>query len=452
VRTEVVTQLISTDTRRALIGIGVTGLSVARFLQSMGRSFDVFDTRDNPPNLDVFKAEFPDVRLHLGSIGASDLSAYTEIIVSPGVDPQNSWVQSALQAGAKVIGDIELFAQVVDKPVIAITGSNAKSTVTTMVAEMAKTAGMKVGVGGNLGKAALDLLTEEVDLYVLELSSFQLELVESLEPSAASILNFSADHMDRYASMLNYHAAKQRIYRKAKQLVFNRDDDLTQPLLQGGQETISFGLDNPDINDFGLSELSGESWLIRGHQKLVRASDLALKGAHNHANVLAAMALSEAVGVPVESMVKVAKSFKGLPHRCQLVSEFNSVLWINDSKATNVGAVKAALAGLGADNNIVLIAGGLAKNQSFEELHPLVQKHVKQLILIGQDADKLAAALKDSAPQMFAVSMDAAVKVAARTSEAGNIVLLSPACASFDMFNGYEHRGDEFVKAVEAME
>ncbi|MEQ9564392.1 MAG: UDP-N-acetylmuramoyl-L-alanine--D-glutamate ligase, partial [Pseudomonadales bacterium] len=306
-------------------------------------------------------------------------------------------------------------------------------------------------VGGNLGTAALDLLADDFDMFILELSSFQLELVESLEPAAASILNLSADHMDRYASMLNYHAAKQRIYRKAAKLVFNRDDDLTQPLLQGGQAAISFGLDSPDINDFGVREINGEIWLVRGHQQLVRASDVALKGAHNHANVLAAMALSAVVGVPVESMVEVAKSFKGLPHRCQPVSEFNSILWINDSKATNVGAVKAALDGLGTDKNIVLIAGGQAKGQSFEELRPLVQKYVKQLILIGQDADKLAAALEGAAPVLFAVNMTAAVQVAAQTSEAGNIVLLSPACSSFDMFSGYEHRGHEFAQAVEAL-
>lgn len=445
------TQLISTDTRRALIGIGVTGMSVARFLQSKGLAFDVFDTRDKPPNLDVFKAEFPDIRLHLGAIDTNDLSAYAEVILSPGIDPGCLWVQSALQAGAKVIGDIELFARTVNKPVIAITGSNAKSTVTTMVAEMARAAGIKVGVGGNLGTAALELLKEDVDLFVLELSSFQLELVESLEPVAASILNLSADHMDRYASMLDYHAAKQRIYRKAEKLVFNRGDDLTQPLLQAGQSAVSFGLDNPDINDFGLKEISGEIWLVLGNQQLLRASDLALKGAHNHANVLAAMALAEAVDVPLESMVEVAKSFKGLPHRCQPVSEFNSILWINDSKATNVGAVKAALEGLGTDNNIVLIAGGQAKGQSFDELRPLVQKYVKQLVLIGQDADKLASALEGAAPVLFAVSMRAAVEVAAQTSEPGNIVLLSPACSSFDMFSGYEHRGLEFAKAVEAL-
>ncbi|MEQ9023172.1 MAG: Mur ligase family protein, partial [Pseudomonadales bacterium] len=208
-------QLISTDTRRALIGIGVTGMSVARYLQSKDLAFDVFDTRDNPPNLDAFKTEFPDVRLHLGALDTNDLSSYSEVILSPGIDPASNWVQSALQAGAKIIGDIELFARAVNKPVIAITGSNAKSTVTTLVAEMVKAAGIKVGVGGNLGTAALDLLADDVDMFILELSSFQLELVESLEPAAASILNLSADHMDRYASMLNYHAAKQRIYRKA---------------------------------------------------------------------------------------------------------------------------------------------------------------------------------------------------------------------------------------------
>ena len=446
-----VTQLISTDTRRALIGIGVTGLSVARFLRSQGRDFDVYDSRENPPNLDLFQTEFPDVRLHLGALEDEDLCGYSEVILSPGIDPKISWVQSALQAGVKVFGDIELFAQAVDKPVIAITGSNAKSTVTTLVAAMAKADGIKVGVGGNLGTAALDLLDENADLYVLELSSFQLELVDSLEPAAACVLNLSADHMDRYASMLEYHAAKQRIYKKAGRLVFNRDDELTQPLLQDGQTSLSFGLDNPDINDFGLGKLKGETWLVRGHNPLIAAADVALKGAHNHANVLAAMALAESIGISEEAMKAVAGNFNGLPHRCQLVSQYNSVEWIDDSKATNVGAVVAALKGLGADKNIVLIAGGQAKGQKFDALKSLVKQHVKQLVLIGQDADKLAAVLKDSAPTLFAVSMDAAVQAAAQSSQAGDIVLLSPACASFDMFKGYEHRGNEFVRAVEAL-
>jgi UDP-N-acetylmuramoylalanine--D-glutamate ligase len=316
---------------------------------------------------------------------------------------------------------------------------------------MAKADGIKVGVGGNLGTAALDLLDENADLYVLELSSFQLELVDSLEPAAACVLNLSADHMDRYASMLEYHAAKQRIYKKAGRLVFNRDDELTQPLLQDGQTSLSFGLDNPDINDFGLGKLKGETWLVRGHNPLIAAADVALKGAHNHANVLAAMALAESIGISEEAMKAVAGNFNGLPHRCQLVSQYNSVEWIDDSKATNVGAVVAALKGLGADKNIVLIAGGQAKGQKFDALKSLVKQHVKQLVLIGQDADKLAAVLKDSAPTLFAVSMDAAVQAAAQSSQAGDIVLLSPACASFDMFKGYEHRGNEFVRAVEAL-
>ncbi len=445
------TQLISTDSRRALIGIGVTGLSVARFLQSQGRDFDAFDTRENPPSLEQFKAQFPEARLHLGEIGETDLLNYSDVILSPGIDPGTDWVQSAVHAGAKVYGDIELFAQAVDKPVVAITGSNAKSTVTTLVAEMAKAAGMKVGVGGNLGTAALDLLAEEADLYVLELSSFQLELLESLQPVAACILNLSADHMDRYASMLEYHAAKQRIYRKAEHLIFNREDALTQPLAQQGQTSISFGLDNPDINEYGLGIVAGETWLMRGHQKIVQAEEIALKGAHNCANLLAAMALAEVVNVPVDIMVSVAKTFQGLPHRCQLVSEVNSVSWINDSKATNVGAVEAALKGLGKDKNLILIAGGQAKGQSFEPLRPLIEKHVKQLILIGQDAEKLSAALDSAAPILYAVSMAAAVQAAEQASEAGDTVLLSPACASFDMFRNYEHRGDEFIRAVEAL-
>lgn len=454
-----VAQLITTDTRKALIGIGVTGRSVARYLNAQNKEFDVFDTRTNPPGLNEFKQEFPEAKVYVGIGGdagtiTDQLSGYREIILSPGIDPQSDWLQPAISAGVNVIGDIELFAQQAEAPIVAITGSNAKSTVTTLVAEMAEAASMDIGVGGNLGTAALDLLSPERELYVLELSSFQLELVSNLKPAAACILNISPDHMDRYPSMMAYHAAKQRIYMGAKHLIFNRDELLTQPLVQEGQTTTDFGLGKPDLNQYGLIDSDGETCLVRGNEVILTAAELHLKGLHNLGNVLAAFAIGEAVGLPFEAMKRAASKFSGLSHRCQFVCVNGGITWINDSKATNVGAVRAALAGLGGlggstkKKNIILIAGGQAKGQSFIELAPLIRKHVKQLILIGEDADQFSKDIADAAPSILAVDMQSAVQTAAELACDGDTVLLSPACASFDMFSGYQERGNAFAQSV----
>lgn len=455
-----VAQLITTDYRRALIGIGVTGYSVARYLHASGKEFDVFDTRSNPPGLEKFKQEFPGAQVYPGEVKPGQLSGYREVILSPGLDPQSDWLKKAAGSNTEIIGDIDLFAQQAEAPIVAITGSNAKSTVTTLLGLMAETASMNVGVGGNLGTAALDLLSPERELYVLELSSFQLELVKKLQPAVASILNISPDHMDRYPSMMAYHAAKQRVYLGAQQLVFNRDELLTQPLIQEGQTAISFGMDKPDLHQYGLVNREGEIWLAKGSEMIVSANNLALKGLHNLSNVLAAFALGEAVGIPMDAMKQAASEFNGLPHRCQFIVEENGVVWIDDSKATNVGAVRAALAGLGGsangstgnasakERNIILIAGGQAKGQSFVELAPLIRKHVKQLILIGEGADQIAQDVFDAAPSVMAVDMNAAVLTAASLASDGDTVLLSPACASFDMFSGYEERGRIFAQSV----
>lgn len=453
-------QLITTDTRRALIGIGVTGYSVARFLRSTEKEFDVFDTRSNPPGLEKFKKEFPQAHIYLGNIDKGQLSAYREVILSPGLDSQSEWLKAAVGPSTKIMGDIDLFARQANAPIVAITGSNAKSTVTTLLGYMAEVAGKNVGVGGNLGTAALDLLADEKELYVLELSSFQLELVKELKPAAACILNISPDHMDRYPSMMAYHAAKQRVYMGAEKVVFNRDELLTQPLLQENQKAISFGMDKPDLNQYGFAYKDGETLLVRGSETIVSANKLALKGLHNLSNLLAAFALGECVGLPMKAMIQAACEFAGLPHRCEFIAEQGEIVWINDSKATNVGAVRAALSGLGGvtisngsaeasrQKNIVLIAGGQAKGQSFAELAPLVRKHVKQLILIGEDADQIAQDIAEAAPSVLAVDMHAAVATAAEVASRGDTVLLSPACASFDMFSGYEERGRVFSQAA----
>lgn len=443
-------QLITTDTRRALIGIGVTGLSVARHLCARGQDFDVFDTRDSVPSQEAFSQEFPEVRVYTGAIAPQQLSGYREVILSPGIDSQSDWFKQAIGPETEVLGDIDLFAREANAPIVAITGSNAKSTVTTLLGEMAKEAGRNVGVGGNLGPAALELLAPERDLYVLELSSFQLELVRNFSAEVACILNLSPDHMDRYPSMMAYHAAKQRIYMGAKQLVFNRDDALTQPLIQEGQTATDFGLGTPDLNQYGLVYRDGKTYLAKGHDDIMPAAELQVQGRHNFSNVLAAFALGEMIGLSHEAMRTAARAFPGLPHRCELVANAEGVVWINDSKATNVGAVKAALTGFGDESrkNIVLIAGGQAKGQRFSELVPMFKKWVKQLILIGEDADQFAKELSGAAAVVQAMDMDSAVQTAAQVAEKGDTVLLSPACASFDMFRGYEHRGQAFVHAV----
>lgn len=446
-----VAQLITTDYRRALIGIGVTGRSVVRRLLAENKRLDVFDSRQQPPGLAQFKQDFPEVQLHLGDIQPGDLGGYREVILSPGIDPSEPWLSAAVASDAEIIGDIELFAQRVEAPVVAITGSNAKSTVTTLLGQMAEAAGVRVAVGGNLGMAALDLLQPESELYVLELSSFQLELIKSLKPAAACILNLSPDHMDRYPNMLAYHGAKQRVYSGATHLVYNHDDLLTQPLIQEGQTAMSFGMSRPDLNQYGLDVRQGETYLVKGHDEILAARDLQIKGQHNLCNVLAALALGEAIGLPMAAMKQAAIEFSGLAHRTQVVADRNGVVWIDDSKATNVGAVKAALAGLGSEKNIVLIAGGQAKGQDFSDLAPLIKKHVKQLVLIGEDADQFAKDVSGAAPSVLAVDMRAAVQTAQQVAFSGDIVLLSPACASFDMFSGYEERGRVFAEQVGAL-
>lgn len=444
-------QLITTDYRRALIGIGVSGVSAARFLTANKKEFDVFDTRENPSGLDCFEAEFSGVELRLGEIDPSALTGYREIILSPGIDPKSSWLQQAVEAGVEIIGDIELFSRVANAPIVAITGSNAKSTVTTLVGEMAVAAGLNVAVGGNLGVPALDLLEEDIELYVLELSSFQLETMHSLKAKVACILNITADHMDRYPSMVEYHAAKQRIYKGAEHLVINYSDILTHALIQVGQTASSFRSDEPDLNQYGLRRSGQTTFLVKGYDQILSADELKIKGSHNQANVLAAIAIGEAVGLPLDAMKKAAVEFSGLAHRSQTVAEKDGVLWVNDSKATNVGAVAAAITGLGGRKNIVLIAGGQAKGQSFKDLAQLARQHVKQLILIGEDADKFEVDIGNAAPSIVAVDLHAAVKTAADIAEQGDVVLLSPACASFDMFSGYEQRGQMFTEYVKAL-
>lgn len=432
-------------TRRMIVGLGVTGLSVARYLVGQHGHFTVADSRQSPPGLDELKALDAEVDLQLGEFDARAFSDVDQLIVSPGVDVRHPAIQQAMHNGVEVLGDIELFASVARAPVVAITGSNGKSTVTSLVADMARRAGRTICAGGNLGTPALDLLVgREPEFYVLELSSFQLETTFSLAAHVAVVLNVSEDHFDRYEDLDGYAAAKARIYENARVKIVNRDDKLVSAM---SSNSVSFGLDTPQENDYGLREIDGKSCLVRGAEKLIGESCVGLPGRHNTANALAALAIGNAMGLPLQAMRSTLRSYEGLPHRCQRVAiGENNVTWYNDSKATNVGATLAALQGL--PGKVVLIAGGLGKDADFSPLREAVAEKARAVVLIGRDADHLARVLEGSAPIVHAKDMAEAVSEAAQLAQPDDSVLLAPACASFDMFDNYMHRGDVFTRTV----
>ncbi len=437
-------------TRTLVLGLGVTGLSVVRFLRARGDVLAVADTRDNPPGLEALRRDMPDVAVFVGGLAPSVLDHADQVVVSPGLASDTPVLQEARARGLPVYGDIELFARHVDAPVVAVTGSNGKSTVTTLVGLMGREVSGATRMGGNLGTPALDLLTGEGDpaaLYVLELSSFQLELTDTLATRVSTVLNISPDHMDRYAGLAEYAAAKQRILAHARTAVLNREDATVMGMAGDVAQVITFGLDKPPTQrDYGLLERDGAVWLARGETLLLPAGELLIPGRHNLANALAALATGEAAGLPIEAMLGVLRTFPGLPHRSQWVARIDGVDFYNDSKATNPGASLAAIEGLG--RPLVLIAGGEGKDADFSVLAPAVREHVHAAVLIGRDASLLADALADCTELHRAESMARAVRMAARLARQGDAVLLSPACASFDMFEGYEHRGRDFVAAV----
>lgn len=445
------TQLIASSKLKVIAGLGVTGLSVARHLSEMGERFVVLDSRTSPPCLAQLQSELPDVPLTLGEFSDDAFLGADEVILSPGLSRQHPAVKTAIEAGIPVISDIELFARRASAPIVAITGSNGKSTVTTLVGEMFAEAGIDAAVGGNLGVPALDLLAPNIAYYVLELSSFQLESVLALNAEVATVLNISLDHMDRYRSLLDYHQAKHRIFIGARQVVTNRDDRLSAALVGDAVKQWSFGLDQPDFKGFGLRQHQGEPWLYYQFEPLLAERELGMTGRHNTANALAALALGTAAGLPIAPMLAVLRRFQGLPHRCQRVATCNGVTYINDSKATNIGATLAAIAGLRGADNLVLIAGGQGKGQDFTPLVSVLQGAVRQLILMGEDAPVIGDAVAGAVPVLFATGLDAAVSAAAQIARPGDIVLLSPACASFDMFRGFADRGEQFVRAAEAL-
>jgi len=451
-----VTAMMTNDKQKSeyvlVVGLGITGLSAVRYLVSQGKEVVVADSRHKPPGLNELEKEFPGVSVVLGEFDEALFMGASQIVMSPGVSLKEEVVQHAIEQGVDVIGDIELFAQNVNAPVLAVTGSNGKSTVISLLGEMAKAANIKYAVGGNIGVPALCLLDNEVDLYILELSSFQLESIKSLKPVAAAVLNVSPDHMDRYASYAEYVQAKQHVYDHCKVAVINRDDSLVNAMESGHKLVTGFSVNEPAQGDFGLRMFEGVSWLCKGGKQLIEQGSLKLGGKHNTANALAALALGEAAGMPMESMLSALKVFSGLPHRTQLVAEKQSVTWINDSKGTNVGATIAAIRGIQAKNKLLLIAGGVAKDADFSPLKDAIKDKVRSVILIGKDAPKIEQALEGEVPVWYAKDMQDAVQIAADLSHPEDTVLLSPACASFDMFNGYEKRGEAFVKAVEGLQ
>ena len=437
--------------RVLIVGLGKTGLSCARYLSEHGIEVAITDSRVHPPALDELQDAYPDIAIFVGGFSAEAFERATCLIVSPGISLREPLIAEARARGAEIVGDIELFSRNANAPVIAITGSNGKSTVTSLLGEMAEAAGLDVRVGGNIGVPALDLLHEpKPDLYVLELSSFQLEKTESLNACAAAILNISEDHMDRYQDINDYTAAKAKVYYGTGALIVNLDDEAvmaTVKLIRQGRELLGFTKNKPAENQFGICLKDEQDYLCYGSEALIAVSELKIKGKHNVVNALAALALGKEAKIPFDGMLEALKDFTGLPHRSQWIAEKNNISWFNDSKATNVGAAIAAINGIDA-NNIILIAGGQGKGQDFSPLKDVVKNKVNHLILLGEDAELLNTELSGYTRVTFVEDVKQAVEKANNVAVPGDAVLLSPACASFDMFTGYEQRGDEFIVAV----
>ncbi|MDI9220421.1 UDP-N-acetylmuramoyl-L-alanine--D-glutamate ligase [Pantoea sp. EA-12] len=427
-----------------IIGLGITGLSCVDFFLAQGVTPRVMDTRVSPPGLDKLPES---VERYVGGINSDWLLASDLIIASPGIALAHPALSEASDAGIEIVGDIELFCREAQAPIVAITGSNGKSTVTTLVGEMARAAGWQVGVGGNIGLPALTLLKSPAQLYVLELSSFQLETTYSLKAAAATILNVTEDHMDRYPlGMQQYRAAKLRIYENARICVVNADDGMTMPVRGVDARCVSFGI---NLGDYHLTQQQGSTWLRAQGERVLNIDEMTLVGQHNYTNALAALALADAVNIPRASSLKALTTFTGLAHRFQLVHEANGVRWINDSKATNVGSTEAALNGLQVKGTLWLLMGGDGKSADFSTLTPYLQGDNVQLFCFGRDGDALAALRPEIATRTE--TMQQAMALIAPQVKAGDMVLLSPACASLDQFRNFEQRGDQFAQLAKEL-
>lgn len=440
--------------RKALVvGLGQTGLSCVQFLVAKGADVTVVDSRDLPPMYRTLQDELPEVPVHTGPFKDKHFLAADFIVVSPGVALDQVAIHNARDQGIEVIGDVELFLREIEAPVLAVTGSNGKSTVTALVGDMCFQHGLNVEVAGNIGVPVLDLLRKHerwLDCFVLELSSFQLESTSSLRAHAAALLNLSEDHMDRYPSFDDYLQAKGRIFAGDGVAVVNRNDTDVIRALPSGKQFVSFGGDVPPTSrDYGLVEMGGLSWLARGSDNLMPATSVPLAGKHNLLNVLAAFALAEQMNVSVGSCIRAVEQFQGLPHRMELVLEKDKISWINDSKATNIGATVAALNGL--STPVVLIAGGDGKGADFFALREPVIRRARAVVLVGRDAAKIERSITSLVPIVKAVDMKDAVSQAKSLAMPGDTVLLSPACASFDMYENFEQRGEHFKSLVQEL-
>lgn len=440
--------------RSIVVGLGRTGLSCARYLHARHESFAVTDNRAAPPESAALEKLAPEAEVRFGAFDEALLDDAMRVIASPGVSLREPFMMSAAIRGVPIIGDIELFARDAQAPVAAITGTNGKSTVTTLVARMAEAAGKRVLAGGNLGRPALDLLDEPApELYVLELSSFQLETTRSLRTAAAVVLNVTPDHMDRYESVGEYASAKARIFQHCEAAVVNIDDPLVQAMTHRAPRVLTFSLHADRGADYYArpqTDKDNDVALMHGERQLLLLSEMKIAGLHNVANALAALAMCDALQLPQEPCVNALREFTGLPHRSQWIADVRDVRYVNDSKGTNVGATLAAVAGM--PGSLVLIAGGQGKGQDFAPLAAAFRGKVRHVVLLGQDAKLLAAALEGVASIEFAKDMDDAVQRAARAAGPGETVLLSPACASLDMFRDYAHRGYMFAASVRRLD
>jgi len=442
-----------------VVGLGLSGLSMVRWLHRQGAHVRVADTRDAPPYAAQLAAELAQVPVATGAFRRESFEGIDLVAVSPGVPVSEPMIAEARSRGVAVVGDIELFAHAFParSKVLAITGSNGKSTVTEMTGALCRKAGLNTVVAGNIGLPVLDVLLEldtsqtVPDVFVLELSSFQLETTRSLAADAGACLNVSEDHLDRYRDMEAYASAKARIFHGHGTQVLNREDAWCRGMALPGREVFTFGVGAPcSESEWGLIDVDGALWLAHAEQRLLPLSQLQIAGLHNAANALAALALARAIRLPDAPLVQALTEFEGLPHRVQKVAEIDGISFYDDSKGTNVGATVAALKGM--QQKVVLIAGGDGKGQDFSPLKAAVAARARAVVLIGRDREKIAQALDGSGvPLSRAPGMEEAVQESLSLARRGDVVMLSPACASFDMFRNYEHRAQVFVAAVKRL-
>ena len=437
---------MSTERHNLVVGLGKSGLACVRHLVAHGERVTVCDSREAPPMLATLRMEFPQVEATLGGFPDAAFARAGRVVVSPGVDRR----ELPLPTGVPVVGEIELFAGAVAAPVVAVTGTNGKSTVVTLLGAMAHAAGRRVLVGGNLGTPALDLLDAPApEFYIVELSSYQLETTRSLNACAAVVLNVSPHHLDRYSDFADYLATKARIYAGDGVMVLNRDDSAVMSLARTGRETLTFGLGVPGEGEYGVIARDGAPWLAHGGAALLPVAALRIPGRHNRANALAALALAEALALPRDACLDALLAFRGLPHRLEWVAEADEVRWFNDSKATNPGATAAALAGL--DGPLVLIAGGQPEPVDYAPLGAAAAGKLRAVLLVGDDVRALERVLAPVAPLEHAADLEAAVARACELADPGDAVLLSPACSSFDMFKSFVSRGEEYCRLVQEL-